>query len=100
MTTKKSTNTAKKTAKAIKKTRKATPGIFLIKNRTYDILKALATIILPAIDALYITLAGIWGWGFGAQIDATIQAVIAFINVLLGLYIAQSSKAYAKGQAK
>jgi len=91
---------AKTTAKKKSKTPKAPTSFFQIKNRTYDILKALATIILPAISALYITLAGIWGWGFGDQIDATIQAIIGFINVLLGLFIAKSSKAYHKGDAK
>lgn len=88
------------TKKSTKKTAKKTTGFFNIKNRTYDILKATATIILPAIGALYATLAGIWGWGFGDQVDASISAIIAFINVLLGLYIAGSSKAYHKGDAK
>lgn len=86
--------------KISKKNVKPAASFFQIKNRTYDILKAAATIILPGIAALYATLAGIWGWGFGDQIDATISAVIAFINVLLGLYIAGSSKAYHKGDAK
>lgn len=85
----------KKTTKKVKKS-----GFFQIKNRTYDILKVTATIILPALGALYATLAGIWGWGFGDQIDATISAIIAFINVLLGLFIHKSSKAYHKGDAK
>lgn len=83
-----------------KKTAPKSAGIFAIKNSTYDKLKAAATIILPAIGALYATLAGIWGWGFGPQIDASIQAIIAFINVLLGLYIAKSSADYHKGDAK
>lgn len=91
---------AKRITKKKSKDVKAARSFFQIKNRTYDILKAVATIILPAISALYVTLAGIWGWGFGQQIDATISAIIAFINVLLGLFIAQSSKAYHKGDAK
>lgn len=72
-------------------------SIFLIKNSTYDILKALATIILPAIATLYITLAAIWGFGLANEVNATIEAIICFINALLGLFIAQSSKAYHKG---
>lgn len=89
----------KKTTKK-KQAAKKSAGIFAIKNSTYDKLKATATIILPAIGALYATLAGIWGWGFGPQIDATIQAIIAFINVLLGLYIAKSSADYKKSGKK
>lgn len=73
---------------------------FAISNRTYDIVKILATIVLPAIDALYLTLAQIWGWGFGQEIDATIQAIIAFVNVLLGIFVVKSSADYAKAQAK
>ena len=76
---------------------KVTPGFFQIKNSTYDILKALATIILPAIATLYITLAAIWGFGLANEVNATIEAIICFINALLGLFIAQSSKAYHKG---
>lgn len=76
---------------------KVTPSFFQIKNSTYDILKALATIILPAIATLYITLAAIWGFGLANEVNATIEAIICFINALLGLFIAQSSKAYHKG---
>ena len=70
-----------------------------ISNKTYDILKAVATIILPAISALYITLASIWGFGFGEQINATIEAIICFINALLGLFLKKSSSEYHKGES-
>lgn len=76
---------------------KVDSGFFMIRNRTYDILKALATIVLPAVATLYATLAAIWGFGFSAEVNATVEAVICFINALLGLYIAQSSKVYHKG---
>ena len=111
MPTKKTTKPAKKAAKKTtqpkQKLYKKTPskqapvkvdsGFFLIKNKTYDILKALATIILPAIAALYITLASIWGFGLANEVNATIEAIICFINALLGLFLNQSSKAYHKG---
>ena len=70
--------------------------MFNISNKVYDILKALATIILPAVATLYITLASIWGFGFGNEVNATIEAVICFINVILGLYIKKSSEVYKK----
>ena len=76
---------------------KVTPSFFQIKNSTYDVLKALATIILPAIATLYITLASIWGFGLANEVNATIEAIICFINALLGLFLKQSSKAYHKG---
>ena len=74
--------------------------MFTISNKAYDVLKALATIILPAIATLYIAIAGIWGLGFAEQINATIVAIICFINTLLGLFLKQSSKEYAKTNLK
>ena len=100
MTTKKTTTPKQKIyKKTVSKVEPVKTGsnIFLIKNKTYDILKALATIILPAIATLYIALASIWGFGLANEVNATIEAIICFINALLGLFIAQSSKAYHKG---
>lgn len=100
MTTKKSTKTKQKIYKKApskKAAVKVDSSIFMIRNRTYDILKAFATIVLPAVATLYATLAAIWGFGFSAEVNATIEAIICFINALLGLYIAQSSKVYHKG---
>lgn len=98
-TTKKSAPKQKIYKKTVSKVEPVKTGssIFLIKNKTYDILKALATIILPAIATLYIALASIWGFGLANEVNATIEAIICFINALLGLFIAQSSKAYHKG---
>ena len=100
MTTKKTTTPKQKIyKKTVSKVEPVKTGssFFLVKNSTYDILKALATIILPAIATLYITLASIWGFGLANEVNATIEAIICFINALLGLFIAQSSKAYHKG---
>lgn len=100
MTTKKSTTPKQKIyKKTVSKVEPVKTGssFFLIKNSTYDVLKALATIILPAIATLYIALASIWGFGLANEVNATIEAIICFINALLGLFIAQSSKAYHKG---
>ena len=71
-------------------------GMWQISNRAYDILKALATIVLPAIAALYLSLSQIWGFGFGEEIDATITAIICFINAILGLFLKKSSEEYQK----
>ena len=67
------------------------------KEALFTVMKALATIILPAIATLYITLAAIWGFGLANEVNATIEAIICFINALLGLFLSQSSKAYHKG---
>ena len=59
-------------------------------NHTYDILKWIALIFLPAIGTLYFALARIWGLPFGEEVVGTITAVDAFLGALLGI----SSAAY------
>ena len=52
-------------------------------NKTYDILKWFAQIVLPALAALYAALAGIWGFPYGEEIVGTISAVDVFLGALL-----------------
>lgn len=61
-----------------------------MKNKTYDILKYIAQVVLPALGTLYFALAGIWGFPYGEAIVGTITAVDTFLGVLLGI----SSKKY------
>lgn len=68
-----------------------------MSNKVYDVLKVVVTVILPVISALYIGLANIWGFGFGEEVDKTIQLVIVAINAVLGLAVVKSSKDYKKG---
>lgn len=56
-----------------------------ISNNTYDILKWLTTIVLPAIGTLYFALSGIWGFPYGEQIVGTITALVTFFGVILGI---------------
>ena len=84
---------------ATKKTTKQTATIPM-SNRTYDILKIVAIIILPLIQTLYVGLSQIWGFGFGEQINATIQLIIGAINVILGAALVKSSADYHKGDTR
>ena len=52
-------------------------------SKTYDTLKVIALIILPALATLYATLGGIWGLPYVEQIPATIMAVDTFLGCLL-----------------
>ena len=61
-------------------------------NKTYDILKFVAQIVLPAAGTLYFALAGIWGFPYGEQIVGTIAAVDAFLGAILGISSAQYYK--------
>ena len=56
-----------------------------ISNNTYDTLKWLTTIVLPAIGTLYFALSGIWGFPYGEQIVGTITALVTFFGVILGI---------------
>ena len=61
-------------------------------NRTYDILKEIAQIILPALATLYFALSGIWGLPYGEEIVETIAAVDAFLGALLKISSVQYKK--------
>ena len=54
-------------------------------NKTYDVLKYIAMILLPAIGTLYFALSSIWGLPYGEEIVGTITAIDAFIGALLGI---------------
>ena len=54
-----------------------------MSNRTYDILKDIALIVLPAIGALYFGLAQIWGWPYGEEIVGSIAVIDTFLGAIL-----------------
>ena len=56
-----------------------------LSSKTYDILKYIAIIVLPAIGTLYFAIAKIWGLPFGEEIVGTITAVDTFLGALLQL---------------
>lgn len=56
-----------------------------MSNKTFDVLKYIAQIVLPAIATLYFALAQIWGLPYGEQIVGTITAIDAFLGALLGI---------------
>jgi hypothetical protein len=64
-----------------------------MSNKTYDIMKEIAQIWLPAIATLYFTLASIWGLPYAEQIVGTISA----IDVFLGAVLKISTINYQKG---
>ena len=54
-----------------------------MKNKTYDILKYVAQIVLPAIGTLYFALASIWSLPYGEEVVGTITALDTFLGALL-----------------
>jgi hypothetical protein len=59
------------------------PKGLILSSQTYDRLKVLSTIVLPALATLYATLASIWGWPFSVEIVGTVAAFAVFLGVLL-----------------
>lgn len=56
-----------------------------LDNKTYDVLKWVAQIFLPALGTLYFALSKIWGLPFGEEVVGTIVALDTFIGALLGI---------------
>lgn len=67
-----------------------------MNNKTYDILKYIALIVLPALATLVIAIAKIWGLPYGAEIAGTITAIATFLGSILTI----SSKTYKIEQEK
>lgn len=88
---------ARETVKLAENTAKGLGIKIPMSNKVYDVLKVIVAIILPTISTVYLGLAGIWGFGFGEQVDETIQLIIVAINALLGVVIVKSSSDYRKG---
>lgn len=60
-------------------------------NKTYDVLKWIALILLPAVAVLYSSLAGIWNLPYVDAVPQTIMAIDTFLGVILQI----SSTKYA-----
>lgn len=68
----------------------------IFKNSgTYDVLKWISTVVLPALATLTLTIGQIWGVSeWTTPIGATIAAVATFLGAILGI----SSIAYNKAK--
>ena len=63
-----------------------------MNNKTYDVLKWVALVVLPALTTLWLTLAKIWGFPYAEAIGATMAAITAFLGALLGVSSVQYNK--------
>ena len=66
----------------------------IFNNRTYDILKYVALIALPAIQVFWLTIGKIWNISYTVEIGATIGAVALLLGTLLGV----STRNYLAGK--
>lgn len=68
---------------------------FRLKDSTYNFLKWICLIALPAVAVFYAVIAKIWGLPYEAEIPATINAIAVLIGALIGI----SNKNYNKEES-
>lgn len=68
-------------------------------DKTYNVLKWMAQLRLPAMGTLYFALASIWHLPYGEQVVGTITAVDTFLGVILGITTAQYKQKQKTGAA-
>ena len=64
-----------------------------MSDKTYNVLKWIALILLPALGTLWFALAQIWNFPYAEEILGTITAIDAFLGCVLGV----STSSYKKG---
>lgn len=64
-----------------------------ISNRTYDILKWVALVALPAFQVFWLTVGKVWGFPYLTEVGATIGALGLLIAALIGV----SAKGFEDG---
>lgn len=60
-----------------------------LSNKTYDLLKWITMIVLPALATAYVGLASIWGWPYADEVAKTTAVVCTLLGALLGISTAQ-----------
>lgn len=68
-----------------------------LTGKTYDTLKWIAQIFLPAFGALYIALAALWELPKPQEVAGTVLAVDTFLGVILGISQSGFNNQLAKG---
>jgi hypothetical protein len=58
---------------------------FVLSNKTYDVLKYVVQVVLPAAASLYFGLGQIWGWPNLEEVVGSIAIITTFLGVVLGI---------------
>lgn len=69
----------------------------MITGKLYDYLKWACQVVLPAVGALYVALAGLWGLPSPEEVAGTILAVVTFLGVILGISQVSYKKNVSEG---
>lgn len=63
-----------------------------LSNRTYDILKWLVVICIPACTTAFVGLDKVFGWGYAEEVAQISAIVCTLLGSLLGISTAQYNK--------
>lgn len=64
----------------------------MLSNQTYDILKWVVMIAIPAMTTAYVGLAAVWGWPWATEVAKTSAVICTLLGALLGISTAQYNK--------
>ena len=63
-----------------------------LNDKTYDVLKWITMIVLPALATAYVGLAAVWGWPLADEVAKTAAVICTLLGALLGISTAQYNK--------
>ena len=63
-----------------------------LKDKTYDVLKWVTMICIPALGGAYAALAPVWGWPLADEICRSANILTALLGTLLGISTAEYNK--------
>ena len=69
----------------------------ILSNSTYDVLKWVVMVVIPALTTAYVGLAAIWGWPYATEVAKTSAVVCTLLGALLGISTAQYNAAPVDG---
>ena len=64
----------------------------MLNDKTYNVLKWVVMVVLPACATLYQVLSGLWGFPYTEQVCGTITAVATFLGSVLMISTAKYNK--------
>lgn len=63
-----------------------------LSDKTYDTLKWICLVFLPAFSTFFYALDHLFGWGLASTVCGVVSAVTVFLGALLGVSTAQYNK--------
>ena len=67
-----------------------------LSNKTYDLLKWLVCIVIPALTTAYVGLAAIWGFPYAEEVAKTSAVICTLLGAILGISTAQYNQIQGK----